>query len=211
MSISLSSISRSIQRLDECIFNHGGKQEKYRGTTAILYLPVIIGMACGGLGVLGSFGFGLREYSNVNFLKPLVFGIWFANEVFLIGHVFSLQGIFRKFFYPVFVTAITIPAFLLSYAIAYTVVGIAIVIIGIIVIAATGAGAMKNSGSSAPRVSMPSSSSGSNDTPKRAESVEVDDGSCFGRRLERNEGSNTWTDNSGKRYERNWDGSFTEL
>ena len=95
------------QKIDEFIFNHGCcVSPDYRGARWMTLLPVFAGI---GGGVYSFFqGFGTFTDNEFLLLKYFVLIVWFLNQLLHIHHVFLLPGFWRKFFYPVFVTVVTI-------------------------------------------------------------------------------------------------------
>ena len=98
-----------IKKLDELLFNFRGSAGKeYQGTSMILYLPAFAGLITGIYCFVYSLSSNKIPLGHIDFI---MYAVWLLNEIFLKEHVFKLPGVFRKFFYPVFVAVITIPVF----------------------------------------------------------------------------------------------------
>ena len=117
-------LSDTIQRLDEMIFNHKRcVSETYRGTGSILLFPAVTGLIVGLYFTITASG--APEYM-IEHIKIFSVPVLFLNELFLMKHVFQLPGFFRKFFYPVFVAVITLLAFSAVCYLTYVLVWVAI-------------------------------------------------------------------------------------
>ena len=161
----------------------------------MLIIPIVTG-------VLGGFMMLSTRNSAPNMelvdrqLMNMIF-VWFINELFMIKHVFVLPGIWRKLFYPLFVALITVGTYMLvSYAV-YVAIWITILIIAVAAIIACGVAAAKDNPQSQGRV---------------IDRVNVSDGSMFGKELVKkdNDPIGVWRDSSGRKYEKDSDGNFSE-
>ncbi|MBQ9788638.1 MAG: hypothetical protein IJW31_03465 [Lentisphaeria bacterium] len=208
-------VNRIFKKLDELLFNFRGRaSEDYEGSSHILWLPATAG-----------FVFGIWLFINLYFLqqkgidalyqmKIVTMAVWFVNELCLIKHVFMLPGLFRKLLYPVFVTIITVPVFLLlvygTFWFACLIMFILVIIFAIIfaTFLLSAAGGSSRSYSSPTPISTSSSSAKKDSRPE--EVAYIDDGTPWGERITRKEGDATWSGSSG-RYEKNWDDTYTKL
>ena len=198
------------QRWDEYIFNHNNcVSPDYRGGRWMLLIPLIVGIAAGGY-FFFSDGFAVITKAEHHQLKYLILIAWFLNQLIYIKHVFVLPGFFRKFFYPVFVTLITVPILLLSFYCVYVVLLFAVIIfvLSLAGTASSGDSSVRRESSSEDNNSTPIPSSAPTPEPPKKEYAYLDDGTPFGTRIEKN--GSSWSGGFGDSYEKNWDGSFTK-
>jgi hypothetical protein len=198
------------QRWDEYIFNHNNcVSPDYRGGRWMLLVPLIVGIAAGGYFFFFD-GFAVITKAEYHLLKYLVLIAWFLNQLIYIKHVFILPGFFRKFFYPVFVSLITVPILLLSFYCVYVVLFLACIIfvLSLVGSAASGDSSERRKSSSQDDNSVPIPSSSPTSEPPKKEYAYLDDGTPFGTRIEKN--GSTWSGGFGDTYEKNWDGTFSK-
>ena len=180
------------RQLDEKFFKPSGEAGwNYRGSSILLLLPVIAGIA---LGVYTFFT--AASIPNIySFFWGYGFVLMLVNELLLFWRVFILRGLFRKFFYPVFVAIFSLATFFFTAYIAYVSLWL---VIGVIVLSALASGAFKSSSSSD---SSTSYSQPENDTP---EEVTLSNGTVL-----KHNYNDEWLDSAKNSYERNLDGTFS--
>lgn len=208
-------VNRIFKKLDELLFNfRGSASSDYKGSSHILWLPATAG-----------FIFGIWLFINLYFLqqkgidalyqmKIVTMAVWFVNELCLIKHVFKLPGFFRKLLYPVFVTIITVPVFLLlvhgTFWFAFIVFAIIFLIFGLWLLRILISIACHESRPYSSPTPISTSSSSAKKDSRPEEVAYIDDGTPWGERITRKEGDATWSGSSG-RYEKNWDDTYTKL
>lgn len=107
------------KKLDEFLFNYNHcVLPEYHGAAWMPVLPLLAGGAAG-IYCFCYNGLGSITNEEVEQLKYFTLIIWLLNELLFIRHVFILPGLIRKFFYPIFVTVITVPALVLAMYCAY--------------------------------------------------------------------------------------------
>lgn len=199
------------QKLDRAIFNrHGKAVPAYQGAANICTLPVIGGFILGIVCFFMSL-FASRNAAVNQFELGCLWGIPLVllNEIIFMKNVFILPGLFRKFFYPIFIAVISGSIFTIVYcgtvATCWLIFGI---LIAVIVGAVLGATSNHKSTPSGPAFAPSSPSSSPDDNI--GQRVVIPDGySGIGTTLTQQDGCN-WKGDDGNMYERNMDGSFTK-
>ncbi len=128
------------QKIDETIFNRGDcVSPDYCGARWMTLLPVLAGIA-GGVYSFFYNGFAKVTDSEFSLLQYYVLIIWFLNQLFYIRHVFILPGFWRKFFYPVFVTVVTVVTLALTLYLVFLTLWIITIFAVLIILAIFGDG-----------------------------------------------------------------------
>lgn len=128
------------QKIDEFIFNHGGcVSPDYRGARWMTFLPIIAGI---GGGSYAFFNDGLGSFTNSEYsqLQYFVLIVWFLNQLLHLPHVFVLPGFWRKFFYPVFVTVVTVVLLGLTLYLVFLTLWIIMIFVVFLILAIFGGG-----------------------------------------------------------------------
>lgn len=209
------------QKMDELFFNFRKKAvPEYQGTTKIWVIPTIASFI---FGIYAVFHFGLLKGGTSSATDDIlgmacawVFPVWLLNELVLMKRVFILPGIFRKFFYPIFVALLTVVIFwvmLIGFIIAWWIfmfilaLYFAFFVLAPALFAASGSSSSRSD--TAPPASMPTCSSDSSSEEQYARTATISDGSAWGTKLTE-QSSGSWKGDDGNDYTRNWDGSFSK-
>ena len=193
----------SVQRMDERLFGFRENGENvYTGSRKIILFPTVAGILFGlyiTVGPLLGIAVAPIEYTSptesiLTSIKLFVFPVWLINQIFMAWRIFILRGFFKKLFYPLYVTFITVTTFglfcVLAHLTIWAFLGIA-VLIGL-----AGAAAGKKSGEESGEESGGESG---------GESRTLSNGVVVTRT-----GLYSWSGNDGGSYTENDDGSFTK-
>ena len=209
----LTRIPGIFQKLDELLFNfRSSSGTDYKGTTNIIYLPVLAGVGTAIYVFISSVIMGVSDAVLLGHVKNIVYTVWVLNEIIHIKRAFILPGFLKKFLYPFFVAFVT----LVIYAFLFYITFLAINLIFMAIMAAIGIYVIilliKESFSHqqeiTPSVTPSTSSFSSSSSDKPAKTIQtaiIDDGTPFGEKLTKN-GSGAWTDTHGNEYEEAWGG-----